>query len=49
MSSIHGFDDQGRQFDAKGNLRDWWTKKDGQAFEQRAACVTKQYAQSRGR
>ena len=42
---IHGFDDEGRQFDAKGNLRDWWTKKDGQAFEQRAACVAKQYAQ----
>jgi endothelin-converting enzyme/putative endopeptidase len=42
---IHGFDDEGRQFDAKGNLRDWWTKKDGKAFEQRAACVTKQYAQ----
>jgi len=41
---IHGFDDEGRQFDAKGNLRDWWTKKDGQAFEQRAACVTRQYA-----
>lgn len=41
---IHGFDDEGRQFDAKGNLRDWWTKKDGKAFEQRAACVTKQYA-----
>jgi len=42
---IHGFDDEGRQFDAKGNLRDWWTKKDGKAFEQRAACVSKQYAQ----
>ena len=42
---IHGFDDEGRQFDAQGNLRDWWTKKDGKAFEQRAACVAKQYAQ----
>ena len=28
----HGFDDQGRQFDAKGNLRDWWTKQDAAKF-----------------
>lgn len=41
---IHGFDDEGRQFDAKGNLKDWWGKKDGKAFEQRAACVVNQYA-----
>ncbi|UXH78400.1 M13 family metallopeptidase [Roseateles amylovorans] len=41
---IHGFDDEGRQFDAQGNLRDWWTQKDGKAFEQRAACVANQYA-----
>ena len=41
---MHGFDDEGRKFDAKGNLKDWWTKKDGKAFEQRAACVSKQYA-----
>ena len=41
----HGFDDQGRQFDAAGNLRDWWTKKDGAEFEKRAACVSDQYAQ----
>jgi len=41
---IHGFDDEGRQFDAKGNLKDWWTKKDGRAFEKRAACVAEQYA-----
>lgn len=40
----HGFDDEGRQFDAKGNLKDWWTKPDAKAFEQRAACVTSQYA-----
>ncbi|OWQ88640.1 peptidase M13 [Roseateles aquatilis] len=40
---IHGFDDEGRQFDARGNLRDWWTKKDGKAFEKRAACVADQY------
>jgi putative endopeptidase len=42
---IHGFDDQGRQFDAKGNLRDWWTEADGREFEKRAACVADQYAQ----
>jgi endothelin-converting enzyme/putative endopeptidase len=42
---IHGFDDEGRQFDAKGNLRDWWTEKDGQEFEKRAQCVVDQYAQ----
>ncbi|PWU07150.1 MAG: M13 family peptidase [Terriglobia bacterium] len=41
----HGFDDEGRQFDARGNLKDWWTPKDAQQFEQRAACVVKQYAQ----
>jgi putative endopeptidase len=41
----HGFDDEGRQFDGDGNLRDWWTKKDAEAFEQRARCVKDQYAQ----
>jgi putative endopeptidase len=40
----HGFDDQGRQFDAKGNLRDWWTKEDGEQFETRAQCIVDQYA-----
>ena len=40
----HGFDDQGRQFDPQGNLRDWWAPQDGKAFEERAACVSKQYA-----
>jgi len=40
----HGFDDQGRQFDAKGNLRDWWTQEDAKAFEQRADCVVNQYS-----
>jgi endothelin-converting enzyme/putative endopeptidase len=39
----HGFDDEGRQFDAAGNLRDWWSPSVGQEFERRAACVTKQY------
>ncbi len=42
---IHGFDDEGRQFDARGNLRDWWTEADGREFEKRAACVADQYAQ----
>src|SRR5438270_2161974 len=40
----HGFDDEGRQFDAKGNLRDWWTPEDAKQFEQRASCVVDQYA-----
>jgi putative endopeptidase len=40
----HGFDDQGRQFDSKGNLRDWWTKDDGAQFEKRAQCIVDQYA-----
>lgn len=40
----HGFDDEGRQFDAKGNLKDWWTKKDGEEFEKRVKCVSDQYA-----
>jgi putative endopeptidase len=39
----HGFDDEGRQFDAKGNLRDWWTPEDGKAFEQRTDCLVNQY------
>jgi putative endopeptidase len=39
----HGFDDEGRQFDAQGNLRDWWTEKDGKEFEARAACIVDQY------
>ena len=41
----HGFDDQGRQFDAQGNLKDWWTKEDNQNFIARAECVVDQYAQ----
>jgi putative endopeptidase len=39
----HGFDDQGRKFDAKGNLRDWWTPEDEKNFNERAACVEKQF------
>ena len=41
----HGFDDEGRQFDANGNLRDWWTPQDGKEFEQRASCISDQYSQ----
>jgi len=39
----HGFDDQGRQYDAKGALRDWWTPADGAAFTERANRLIKQY------
>jgi putative endopeptidase len=39
----HGFDDQGRRFDAQGNLREWWTPADGKNFEERAACIANQY------
>ena len=41
----HGFDDEGRQFDATGNLRDWWTEADGKEFEKRASCISNQYSQ----
>jgi endothelin-converting enzyme/putative endopeptidase len=41
----HGFDDEGRQFDAQGNLRDWWTAQDAAEFEKRAGCIADQYAQ----
>jgi putative endopeptidase len=41
----HGFDDEGRQYDAQGNLRNWWTPADDKEFRQRAACVAGQYAQ----
>ncbi|MGA2672397.1 MAG: M13 family metallopeptidase [Terracidiphilus sp.] len=39
----HGFDDQGRQFDKDGNLRNWWSKDDEQKFDDRADCMVKQY------
>ncbi len=41
----HGFDDEGRQFDAQGNLRDWWTVDDAKRFEDRAACIADEYAE----
>jgi len=40
----HGFDDEGRQYDAQGNLRDWWTAQDAKAFEERAQCLVDEYA-----
>ncbi len=40
----HGFDDEGRQFDAQGNLKDWWTKEDAQGFEDRINCLRNQFA-----
>ena len=39
----HGFDDEGRQFDAIGNFNSWWTPADEQKFKQRADCVVQQY------
>ncbi|HEX8288385.1 MAG TPA: M13 family metallopeptidase [Pyrinomonadaceae bacterium] len=39
----HGFDDKGSLFDAKGNLRMWWTPEDRAKFDQRAECIVKQY------
>ena len=39
----HGFDDQGRKFDAHGNLRDWWTAEDAKNYNARAECVEKQF------
>ena len=40
----HGFDDEGRQFDAQGNLRDWWTPEDEKEFVKRASCISDQYS-----
>jgi predicted metalloendopeptidase len=40
----HGFDDQGRKYDAQGNFRDWWTAEDGKEFEQRVDCTAKEYS-----
>ena len=41
---IHGFDDQGSQFDAAGNLKNWWTEGDQKNFEGRGACVEQQFS-----
>ncbi len=39
----HGFDDEGRQFDADGNLKSWWTKQDEEQFNKRAAAIIKEF------
>jgi putative endopeptidase len=39
----HGFDDQGSRYDADGNLKMWWTDEDRKKFEERTACVVKQF------
>ena len=41
----HAFDDEGSQFDAKGNLKNWWTEDDRQKFDARTQCVDDQYSQ----
>jgi putative endopeptidase len=42
---IHGYDDQGRKFDADGNLRDWWAPADAENYDQRDKCITDEYTQ----
>ena len=42
---IHGFDDQGRKFDAKGNLRDWWTAEDAKQYDERGKCISDEYTE----
>ncbi len=39
----HGYDDEGRQFDGAGNMRDWWSPTIGKRYEEKAACIAKQY------
>jgi len=39
----HDFDDQGRKYDVKGNLRDWWTAEDAKEYDQRGACIANEY------
>jgi putative endopeptidase len=39
----HGFDDEGKKFDGKGNLSDWWTAEDTKKFEARTDCLVKEY------
>lgn len=41
----HGFDDQGAQFDANGNLHNWWTPEDKKNFDERTGCVADEYSQ----
>ncbi len=39
----HGFDDEGRQYDAHGNMKDWWTNKDAENFDKRAERIIDQF------
>lgn len=39
----HGFDDQGCQYDEKGNMKNWWTREDGEKFKSKTGGVVKQY------
>ena len=39
----HGFDDEGRQYDSEGNLKNWWTDDDAKGFQERAERVARQY------
>ena len=43
--TIHGFDDQGRKYDAQGNLRDWWTTEDAKRYDEKDKCIVDQYSQ----
>ena len=43
--TIHGYDDQGRKFDEKGNLRDWWTADDAKAYDKRGDCIADEYTE----
>lgn len=43
--TIHGFDDQGRKFDATGSLRDWWSAEDAKRYQQKDKCIVDQYSQ----
>ena len=40
----HGFDDEGRKFDAKGNMADWWTASDAKEFDARSSCFVNEYS-----
>ena len=40
----HGFDDEGSQFDGRGNLNDWWTKEDAERFHARTRCIAEQFS-----
>jgi putative endopeptidase len=39
----HGFDDEGRQFDAQGNIKDWWTESDAKKFNERGRAIVNQF------